>query len=514
MENVSTGQTREYEQTKKKVRQKKNEWLFVNPYLIVGIVGASFCFSWFFSIILTPNFLYADIGETRLYQLLHIGFAGALFAAYFAIWRLSSFFQVHRGALLVLSLACGLVSAVPGVWPSFLHDVALPIRTACAGAGVASLATLWIEFLCVHLKDQVRVAIASIFVLSFVWYAGVLLVDVRFSPFVVLAFVLISCLIYLFLRKRFALMDTMPSIDAKESDSRLLITWKPSLLTVMGSVAQGFVLYWLLQAESYVPVASFLLGGGSLVVALLLLIDSLKSFTIKESFIRKLFLPVLAACILTLLFIPAEWRYVPCLLAFGFSLLPYSSALFATCEHIVRCDLSSIRAFSWARLYAAIGLLLGLGAGWSAFSSEIFGDITLPVFVVVIVMFFILVSTTLSTKSYYPGEDEPGERIARIGGDGEILFEHQVDSSGDGKKYFQQKCDAIAEKYGLTNRQTEVLHLLAKGRNAAYIQKQLVISQHTAKAHIYSIYKKTETHSQQDLMDLVENYELDEGSKR
>ena len=29
-------------------------------------------------------------------------------------------------------------------------------------------------------------------------------------------------------------------------------------------------------------------------------------------------------------------------MAFLFSLLPYSSALFATCEHIVRCGLSSV----------------------------------------------------------------------------------------------------------------------------------------------------------------------------
>ena len=77
----------------------------------------------------------------------------------------------------------------------------------------------------------------------------------------------------------------------------------------------------------------------------------------------------------------------------------------------------------------------------------------------------------------------------------------------DEKQCFQQRCDAVAGHFGLTNRQTEVLHLLAKGRNAAYIQKQLVISQHTAKAHIYSIYKKTGTHSQQDLMDLVESWE-------
>ncbi|WP_180326674.1 response regulator transcription factor [Raoultibacter phocaeensis] len=514
MEDVSISHVPDLEQTEKKTREKKNEWLFVNPYLIAGIAGASFCFSWFFSILLTPDFLYSHLADTRVDQLLHIAFAAVLFITYLIVWRLSGFFQRHRGFLLVIALVCGLISAFPVVWPGFLQDAVLPVRTACAGIGVASLATLWVEFLCVHLKEQVRVAIASIFVLSFVWYAGVLLVDERYSPFVVVAFVLVSCGVYYFLRKNFALMDAMPAIEARESDSRLLITWKPSLLTVMGSVAQGFVLYWLLQAEAHASATSFLLEGVSLVVVVLLLVDSLKSFTIKESFIRKLFLPVLAACILALLFIPAEWRYVPCLLAFGFSLLPYSSAIFATCEHIVRCRLSAIRAFSWARLYASIGLLIGLGAGWLAFSSKVFGDVTLPVLIVIIVMFFILVSTTLSTKSYYPGEDEEGERIARIGQNGEILFElveHQADHPGDGKKYFQQKCDAIARIYGLTNRQTEVLHLLAKGRNAAYIQKQLVISQHTAKAHIYSIYKKTETHSQQDLMDLVEAYELYEG---
>lgn len=81
----------------------------------------------------------------------------------------------------------------------------------------------------------------------------------------------------------------------------------------------------------------------------------------------------------------------------------------------MRCDLSSIQAFSWAQLFMAIGLFLVLELDGRPFQ-RIFGDGA--VFVVVIVMFFILVSTTLSTKSYYPGEDEPGERIARIGGDG------------------------------------------------------------------------------------------------
>lgn len=372
--------------------------------------------------------------------------------------------------------------------------------------------TLWAEFLCVMLNGQVRVAVASLLVLAFLWYAGVLMVDARFVPYVMLAFAVFSIGVYVFLRLNFSLMDTMPLIDAKESDGRLQITWKPSLLTVMGSVAQGFALYGLLLPDVRTPVLSFVLEGLCLVVVVMLLVDSLKSLVLKESFIRRLFLPVLAACILTLLFLPAQLRGWPCLLAFAFALLPYASAIFATCEHVVRCRLSAVRTFAGARLYAVIGLLLGLGAGWLAFMSGAFGDMTLQASVVVIVMFFILVSTTLSTKSFYPGEDEPVSSVVRIGPAGEILRGEALHEE-EAKNYFQQKCAAVSEHYGLTARQTEVLHLLAKGRNAAYIQKQLVISQHTAKAHIYSIYKKTETHSQQDLMDLVEAWRLDEGGR-
>ena len=74
---------------------------------------------------------------------------------------------------------------------------------------------------------------------------------------------------------------------------------------------------------------------------------------------------------------------------------------------------------------------------------------------------------------------------------------------------FQAKCDAVAQTYGLSNRQREVLAMLARGRNGDYITEKLVISPHTTKAHIYNIYQKTGVHSRQELMDLVENAEYD-----
>ena len=63
----------------------------------------------------------------------------------------------------------------------------------------------------------------------------------------------------------------------------------------------------------------------------------------------------------------------------------------------------------------------------------------------------------------------------------------------------------MADEFGLTQREQEVFVLLAKGRNAAYIEKTLVISNHTVKSHMLNIYKKLGIHSLQELIDLVES---------
>ena len=71
----------------------------------------------------------------------------------------------------------------------------------------------------------------------------------------------------------------------------------------------------------------------------------------------------------------------------------------------------------------------------------------------------------------------------------------------------------MAELYQLSPRETDILKFLAKGRNAAYIQSKLTISPHTVKSHIYSIYRKLDIHSQQKLMDFVEEFPVEEQQK-
>jgi DNA-binding CsgD family transcriptional regulator len=64
----------------------------------------------------------------------------------------------------------------------------------------------------------------------------------------------------------------------------------------------------------------------------------------------------------------------------------------------------------------------------------------------------------------------------------------------------------VAAAYQLSPREVEVFLLLAKGRNAEYIQRNLVISLHTAKTHIANIYRKLEVHSTQEMLDIIESF--------
>ena len=70
--------------------------------------------------------------------------------------------------------------------------------------------------------------------------------------------------------------------------------------------------------------------------------------------------------------------------------------------------------------------------------------------------------------------------------------------------YFRQACCQLADEVRLTEREGELALLLAHGRNADFIAGELFISRNTVKTHARSIYRKLGIHSQQELIDAVE----------
>jgi DNA-binding CsgD family transcriptional regulator len=82
-------------------------------------------------------------------------------------------------------------------------------------------------------------------------------------------------------------------------------------------------------------------------------------------------------------------------------------------------------------------------------------------------------------------------------------------NGGENRGRFLRRCEKVANTYLLSNREVDVFYLLAKGRNAAYIAHKLYIAEGTVNTHTWRIYKKLNIHSQQELMELVDNMLLE-----
>lgn len=75
------------------------------------------------------------------------------------------------------------------------------------------------------------------------------------------------------------------------------------------------------------------------------------------------------------------------------------------------------------------------------------------------------------------------------------------------RRRFQDKCQAVIERYGLTEREGEIMTMFAKGRNLPYVMEELVLSKSTVSTHRQHIYKKLGVHSAQEMIDLIQRTE-------
>lgn len=79
--------------------------------------------------------------------------------------------------------------------------------------------------------------------------------------------------------------------------------------------------------------------------------------------------------------------------------------------------------------------------------------------------------------------------------DGIAFQEHEL--------LFERCCREVAKEFELSNREIDVLELLARGYSAARIQKELYIAAGTVNYHTRNIYAKLGVHSKQEVIDLI-----------
>ena len=96
------------------------------------------------------------------------------------------------------------------------------------------------------------------------------------------------------------------------------------------------------------------------------------------------------------------------------------------------------------------------------------------------------------TAAVSPGEDGAAKQQPDEGDAAAASEEESLEAT----------CRLLAEKHGLTGRETEILGYLAQGRTNTRIAEDLFISPSTVRGHIRHIYTKLDVHDRQELIDL------------
>lgn len=192
-------------------------------------------------------------------------------------------------------------------------------------------------------------------------------------------------------------------------------------------------------------------------------------------------------------------------------------------------NITAVQAYGWGWISVHLGDFLGVLAS-AAFSKTILdGVFTLEqiaaasmVALVIVTMFVIDDKRSFAAPENVPVDENAAEsgETADASGDSETLS-HAFDApsqiagsetSTDAMQPSQsteERVSAIARKYRLTRRESEVFALLARGRSIPYVRDALVISRETAATHAKHIYAKLGVHSRQELIDLVADYQIE-----
>ena len=385
-----------------------------------------------------------------------------------------------------------LVASTVGVFASiYAPAIALVVAVPAAilgGFGIALVILFWSElYSCLN---PVRVALyysASIIAAALILYIcrGFML-PWLFAATVSMPFVSLACLAFGF---RSLPADELP----RALGGAFSFPWKPVMLMAIYAFAYG-----LKESSMYAGLFGPHSAFGTLAVALAIFVGIVaRGGRFDFGAIYRVALPLMVAAFLVLPSLgflnnaAADFCVTASYTAFSILIM----LILANMSY--RYGISAIWLFGIERGVRALFSLLGretenvfAGLDLGAASSEFM--LNAVVIVLVVAMTMILFSEKeLSSRwgvTFLGGSDTEGDRV--------IVKKQEL----------ANRCHEIAKQFGLSQREEEVLLLLAQRKTVGAIEKDLFIANGTAKTHIRHIYRKLDIHSRDELIDMLGLY--------
>ncbi len=236
-------------------------------------------------------------------------------------------------------------------------------------------------------------------------------------------------------------------------------------------------------------VTNYSMLGVSIMAAISIVLWKVAGREIDYSLIYKVAFPVLATGLLLLPMMGSAYQII--LTTVAFALFSVSS-LFVMYQSICLTDDHGVEAviyFSFLNgvIYLAVGVGTLLGSYLLAIGDFSFSSLAMVALFLVYIL--VIVSTSV---------------INRRKDDGEIAGASGASMTGEVPERITGQCMVLSRKARLSKRESEILELIARGRDVPYIAKALYISENTVRTHNKSIYRKIGVHNRQELLSVVE----------
>lgn len=469
---------------------------------LVSLGGYSFLIAWIF---VTFFWLFRDfppavpiavrdLGQLAVFAGMPLGYAVLHFLGR------SARFNLFSSVTLSVEIVCAILLPIASF--AMIHGTVLPFWAVCvvnvlAGAAAAALMVSWLDVLSRLKTDRYGRFTGLAFAIGALLFALATFMPDDAIPVISFAYVMFSIGLVVFATQNADGNEMAAPLEGTRNNWTFTKEIEPSLLVFGMVFAMNFV--FLFNVGSDVLFFGMMaIIPGALVTVILATREHRLDITVVQRFL-------LVIAVLTCVLLP----FSPYPVQIGCAFLAVAAwATFKSVNYafIVRKSvvvrLAPFFRQAPSRLFVSS---VGFAIGWAVASvvTVLYGANAEEFAAVRLAMAFLLV---LVVMVFFPvSKHHPADGTAQ----NEEANGATLSVSMDESELFDARCDAIVKLYKLSPRESDVFRYLARGRNAVWIQQELVVSPHTVKSHIYNIYRKLDIHSQQKLMTFVEEYPLD-----
>lgn len=385
-----------------------------------------------------------------------------------------------RHAVLPVSAVASCASSLlllAAPWAGALGQGVLAASIALGGVGVMGMAALWADFYATF--RPIRAALlgaGAVLVMSLVCYATADSVLPR-TGVLMLACAALSCFCYVISCRKASGDMTRDALKP----CKVVFPWKAAAFIGAYSFAYGLSE----TMASGTELQPLLRALPALVIVAIALLDA-RHFNIKVLY--NIAFPLMICGLLLVAVVPGVPAGAsPALLEISYSTMSIMVMLIA-CS--IAYGLGTSASFLFCILVAVQFVTRGAGSilrGWAATLPG--ADSLAPALTVLAVVLIVVASIAmLSEKTIFSHWG-----AVRIDQDDPLALPADV----------QLRMENLSAASGLTQREQEVLRLMALGRTNSQIAAEMYVAQGTAKAHIQHIYQKLDVHTRKELLGLL-----------